>query len=458
MKKNKLIALIAVSTLSLGIVTSTASIFNTVVYAETLEGIGIDPTPLRNAVSAVDSARTDKIYTEESFNAFEAALVTGEYIEYIGSYYDFGVATLARNTYDPAFPGIGQTEFDTALEGINGALAQLVLKDTELPTEPPVDPSETYGQLQLANATATINEYYSLTQPSYTIESWLGLEAVSSDVEFLNGIIGKSADESIPEGETIANLQLQVDSSVNAINAAIAALELVPIVPPQVVSRSFAAAPAEVKVGETVNFTYTVTFDDGATQDGFSYYGIESTLLVKGGDQPVLTSPTLETINGTSWVPSEAGSYVVYLSFTPEGSDAAIVEYTTIKVSAPVPTPVDPVPTPVDPETKPKPTPPTDETDEDSGVVTVPDSGSNDGSSSKKVTDATTDKKVTDATTDKTVKATETKEAAATDEVVQQTAVFGDEASDGNAGIYAAIGSIVLAVSAFVIERKRRKV
>ena len=449
MKKNKLIALIAVSTLSLGIVTSTASIFNTVVYAETLEGIGIDPTPLRNAVSAVDSARTDKIYTEESFNAFEAALVTGEYIEYIGSYYDFGVATLARNTYDPAFPGIGQTEFDTALEGINGALAQLVLKDTELPTEPPVDPSETYGQLQLANATATINEYYSLTQPSYTIESWLGLEAVSSDVEFLNGIIGKSADESIPEGETIANLQLQVDSSVNAINAAIAALELVPIVPPQVVSRSFAAAPAEVKVGETVNFTYTIAFDDGTTQDGFSYYGIESTLLVKGGDQPVLTSPTLETINGTSWVPSEAGSYVVYLSFTPEGSDAAIVEYTTIKVSAPVPTPVDPVPTPVDPETKPKPTPPTDETDKDSGVVTVPDSGSNDGSSSKKVTDATTDK---------TVKATETKEAAATDEVVQQTAVFGDEASDGNAGIYAAIGSIVLAVSAFVIERKRRKV
>ena len=76
MKKNKLIALIAVSTLSLGIVTSTASIFNTVVYAETLEGIGIDPTPLRNAVSAVDSARTDKqIYTEESFNAFEAALL-----------------------------------------------------------------------------------------------------------------------------------------------------------------------------------------------------------------------------------------------------------------------------------------------------------------------------------------------------------------------------------------------
>ena len=449
MKKNKLIALIAVSTLSLGIVTSTASIFNTVVYAETLEGIGIDPTPLRNAVSAVDSARTDKIYTEESFNAFEAALVTGEYIEYIGSYYDFGVATLARNTYDPAFPGIGQTEFDTALEGINGALAQLVLKDTELPTEPPVDPSETYGQLQLANATATINEYYSLTQPSYTIESWLGLEAVSSDVEFLNGIIGKSADESIPEGETIANLQLQVDSSVNAINAAIAALELVPIVPPQVVSRSFVAAPTEVKVGETVNFTYTVTFDDGATQDGFSYYGIESPLRVKGGDQPVLTSPTLETISGTSWVPSEAGSYVVYLSFTPEGSDAAIVEYTTIKVSAPVPTPVDPVPTPVDPETKPKPTPPTDETDKDSGVVTVPDSGSNDGSSSKKVTDATTDK---------TVKATETKEAAATDEVVQQTAVFGDETSNSNAGIYAAIGSIVLAVSAFIFERKRRKV
>ena len=224
------------------------------------------------------------------------------------------------------------------------------------------------------------------------------------------------------------------------------------------VSRSFVAAPTEVKVGETVNFTYTVTFDDGATQDGFSYYGIESTLLVKGGDQPVLTSPTLETINGTSWVPSEAGSYVVYLSFTPEGSDAAIVEYTTIKVSAPVPTPVDPVPTPVDPETKPKPTPPTDETDKDSGVVTVPDSGSNDGSSSKKVTDATTDKKVTDATTDKTVKATETKEAAATDEVVQQTAVFGDETSNSNVGIYAAIGSIVLAVSAFVIERKRRKV
>lgn len=450
MKKNKLIALIAVSTLSLGIVTSTASIFNTVVYAETLEGIGIDPTPLRNAVSAVDSARTDKIYTEESFNAFEAALVTGEYIEYIGSYYDFGVATLARNTYDSAFPGIGQTEFDTALEGINGALAQLVLKDTELPTEPPVDPSETYGQLQLANATATINEYYSLTQPSYTIESWLGLEAVSSDVEFLNGIIGKSADESIPEGETIANLQLQVDSSVNAINAAIAALELVPIVPPQVVSRSFVAAPTEVKVGETVNFTYTVTFDDGATQDGFSYYGIESTLLVKGGDQPVLTSPTLETISGTSWVPSEAGSYVVYLSFIPEGSDAAIVEYASVKVSDS--TLVDPEPTPDPTPVVPMPTNPSVKVDggenKNSGVVATTDSDNSDSGSNK----------ATDATTDKTVNATEVKEAAATDEVVQQTAVFGDEASDGNAGIYAAIGSIVLAVSAFVIERKRRKV
>ena len=455
MKKNKLIALIAVSTLSLGVSASSVSpIFGTDVYAATLSELGIDTSRLDSAIANADNAyANESSYTTESFIAFEQALAqeTGTSVLPVAK------AFLARTDleYDESAGGV--TGYKRAIE-LHSEIIEYALTKLVLAEEVPVDPSETYGQLQLANAIATINEYYSLTQPSYTIESWLGLEAVSSDVEFLNGIIGKSADESIPEGETIANLQLQVDSSVNAINAAIAALELVPIVPPQVVSRSFVAAPTEVKVGETVNFTYTVTFDDGATQDGFSYYGIESTLLVKGGDQPVLTSPTLETINGTSWVPSEAGSYVVYLSFTPEGSDAAIVEYTTIKVSAPVPTPVDPVPTPVDPETKPKPTPPTDETDKDSGVVTVPDSGSNDGSSSKKVTDATTDKKVTDATTDKTVKATETKEAAATDEVVQQTAVFGDETSNSNVGIYAAIGSIVLAVSAFVIERKRRKV
>ena len=134
--KNILASTIAATILGAAVVAPVGLVLlnPTVASAETLEGIGIDPTPLRNAVSAVDSARADKqIYTEESFEAFETALVTGEYIEYIKSYYDFGVATLARGTYDPAFPGVGQTEFDTALEGINSALAQLVLKDTEPP-------------------------------------------------------------------------------------------------------------------------------------------------------------------------------------------------------------------------------------------------------------------------------------------------------------------------------------
>ena len=447
MKKNKLIALIAVSTLSLGVSASSVSpIFGTDVYAATLSELGIDTSRLDSAIANADNAyANESSYTTESFIAFEQALAqeTGTSVLPVAK------AFLARTDleYDESAGGV--TGYKRAIE-LHSEIIEYALTKLVLAEEVPVDPSETYGQLQLANAIATINEYYSLTQPSYTIETWLGLEAVSSDVEFLNGVIGKSADESIPEGETIANLQLQVDSSVNAINAAIAALELVPIVPPQVVSRSFVAAPTEVKVGETVNFTYTVTFDDGATQDGFSYYGIESTLLVKGGDQPVLTSPTLETISGTSWVPSEAGSYVVYLSFIPEGSDAAIVEYASVKVSDS--TLVDPEPTPDPTPVVPMPTNPSVKVDggenKNSGVVATTDSDNSDSGSNK----------ATDATTDKTVNATEVKEAAATDEVVQQTAVFGDEASDGNAGIYAAIGSIVLAVSAFVIERKRRKV
>jgi LPXTG-motif cell wall-anchored protein len=297
---------------------------------------------LRAAIQSSENlVETD--YTTESWAVFNQALINATFVE--------GYVTNGE-TVPYTYTQADIDEFSNNLVNAINALMEIT----------PVDPSETYGQLQLANATAVINEYYSLNQPSYTIESWVALSAVSNDVDFLNEIINKPADESISEGETIVNLQAKVDSSVSSINAAIAALELVPIVPPQVVSDVFTVTPKDVKVGETVNFTYTVTLDDGTAQNGFSYYGIESNLLVKGGDQPVLTSPTLETINGTTWTPSKAGDYVIYLSFKPEGSDVVTIKYVSVKVSETSTggndngngnggntKPVDPTPAPTDP-------------------------------------------------------------------------------------------------------------
>ena len=296
---------------------------------------------LRAAIQSSENlVETD--YTTESWGVFNQVLINATFVE---AYVTNG-ETVPSYTYTQA----DIDEFSNNLVNAINGLVEIT----------PVDPSETYSQLELANAIATFDEYYSLRQPLYTLDSWAALSAVSSDVDFLNGIINKPADESIPEGETIVNLQAKVDSSVKAINAAIAALELVPVTPPQVVSSSFTASPTEVKVGETVNFTYTVTFDDGTSKDGFSYYGIESNLLVKGGEQPVLTSPTLETINGTTWTPSKAGDYVIYLSYKPEGSDAVTIKYVSVKVTKASTggndngnggntKPVDPTPAPTDP-------------------------------------------------------------------------------------------------------------
>ena len=320
----------------------------------------------------------------------------------------------------PGYASVGETTQNIVIE--SGLYVYFYYKKDVVP----VDPSETYGQLQLANATAVINEYYSLKQPSYTIESWVALSKVSSDVDFLNGIINKPADESIPEGETIVNLQAKVDSSVKAINAAITALELAPIVPPQVVSDVFTAIPKDVKVGETVNFTYTVTFDDGTTQNGFSYYGIESNLLVKGGDQPVLTSPTLETINGTTWTPSKAGDYVIYLSFKPEGSDAVTIKYVSVKVS---------------------------ETD-------VSGEGNGEGETTKPEAEKPAEAEKTPeaektAEAEKPAESEKTPEAEKpTGKVVKRTAI-GDNGNT-NVAVYSVIGAAIMAVAALMIERRRR--
>lgn len=285
----------------------------------TAEELGIDTTELGALYNqAWQIVTTDQaLYTPESYNLFYNKIMYNDEANPNGAF-NTADTILRFNTLEESQANSLITARDSAIATFNAALSMLVLKETptisyELPT---------YPGIELSNLQTLLDRYNSLNEDDYTPESWTimhdNLNGVTHTIHTV-GVATSIFNQTFPTENVTQEL---IDLMVSRGNAEMDELILKDTESPQIVSGVLTASSTEVKVGETVTFSYTLTFDDGTTQDAFEYYGYGPSYKYSR------TSPNDNgIIEGSTWTPSEPGEYVFYPLAEP-GSYATV----TVKV------------------------------------------------------------------------------------------------------------------------------